>query len=272
MVVNIIQELVTLGLSEYDAKAYVALITCGESMTAYEIAKSSAIPTSKIYEVMGRLIDREIAQPIESNGSRRYTAIDPDEFVARHRARTESTLDRVGSRLASLKGESHAAMIWNLNDYDLLIDKARRMIDDASGEILISLWKDEMRMLHPSLERAVKRKVRTAVVHFGEHEQTVGMLFPHPIADTIYAEKGGRGFAMVADTQCALIGTIRENGQVEGGWSSSYGFVTLAEDYIKHDIYIMKIVSRYERELISRFGEGYALLRDVFSDKERKKS
>ena len=74
---------------------------------------------------------------------------------------------------------------------------------------------------------------------------------------------------MVADSGDAMVGTLYPDGRVEGAWSRTRGFVTLAEDYIKHDIYIMKIVDRYDDELIRRFGENYALLREVFADRER---
>ena len=43
---------------------------------------------------------------------------------------------------------------------------------------------------------------------------------------------------------------------------------TLAEDYVKHDIYIMKIVERFDPELQARFGPGYEKLRDVWNDEE----
>ena len=57
---------------------------------------------------------------------------------------------------------------------------------------------------------------------------------------------------------------------VEGAWSLNRGFVTLAEDYIKHDIYIMKIVERFDPELQARFGPGYEKLRDVWNDEEER--
>ena len=67
----------------------------------------------------------------------------------------------------------------------------------------------------------------------------------------------------------ALMGTIYPDFKVEGAWSVNQGFVTLAEDYVKHDIYIMKIVSRFDDLLISRFGEKYKKLRDIYNDEER---
>ena len=62
------------------------------------------------------------------------------------------------------------------------------------------------------------------------------MIYQHPIEDTIYNEKGGRGLVLVAVTKEALMGTIFPDYRVEGAWSVNQGFVTLAEDYIKHDI------------------------------------
>ena len=46
------------------------------------------------------------------------------------------------------------------------------------------------------------------------------------------------------------------------------GFITLAEDYIKHDIYIMKIVRRFDETLLEKFGDNYKHLRNIFEDRE----
>ena len=66
----------------------------------------------------------------------------------------------------------------------------------------------------------------------------------------------------------ALMATIQNEQRCQGARSRSKGFITLAEDYIKHDIYIMKIVKRFDPELINTFGQNYKLLRDIFSDKD----
>lgn len=268
MVVNLLHDLMSVGLTEYEAKAYSALLSNDGGMTAYEIAKASHIPTSKIYEIVGRLAEREIIHSEETGTARRYTALDPTEFIAQYRLEMESSLTRLAKDLASLGTTSRRSTIWNIGEYDLLIDKGSRMIEGARKSVLISLWAEEMEQLHPLLKKCEKRKIKVAAVHFGECKKSAGQLFPHPIADTLFEEKGGRGLTIVTDSAEALVGTIHDSGSVEGGFSGNRGFVTLAEDYIKHDIYIMKIVSRYDGELIRRFGNNYAMLRDIFSDRE----
>jgi hypothetical protein len=63
----------------------------------------------------------------------------------------------------------------------------------------------------------------------------------------------------VVDGFQALLGTFSEDKPAEGAWSENQGFVNLAEDYIKHDIYVMKIVRRFGQEMQKRFGENYHL-------------
>ena len=125
---------------------------------------------------------------------------------------------------------------------------------------VISAWGDEVKALAGSLSER-EGKVPMALVHFGTPTISFGQTYEHPIADTLYAERGGRGFSLVADGRIALVATFFEDGHVEGAWSKNPGFVLLAEDYIKHDIYIMKIVRRFNQELEGKFGPGYAALR-----------
>jgi len=140
------------------------------------------------------------------------------------------------------------------------------MISRCRSSLLLSLWAEEFSILAPLIREKEKEGVKTAVVHFGPAAETGTLIFEHPIQDTLYQEKGGRGFTLICDANEALSATLSED-SCEGAWSRGRGFVTLAEDYIKHDIYIMKIVKQFDRELVERYGEGYTLLRDIFSDK-----
>lgn len=264
----IIAKLSEIGLSEYEAKAYLALLRSNPS-TAYEIAKESGIPTSKIYQVIHKLVEKGICLLSEENSkTKRYVPIQPDEFLNRHKSTVETLVDSLKEEFSSLDGPQNASHIWNISDYDHLIDKAQRMIHRAHSVLLVSLWKEDLAVLEPALHRADERGVQIALVHFGLPEQEVGQVYYHPIEDTLYAEKGGRGFVLVADSQEVLIGTISYEGKTEGAWSQNKGFVMIAEDYVKHDVYITKILKRFDKELIVRFGERYAKLRDVFRDEE----
>lgn len=146
------------------------------------------------------------------------------------------------------------------------------MIEAAEKVLLLSIWADELQLLEGELKDAERRGVRIALVHFGAPQRRIGQLYHHPIEDTLFEEKGGRALVIVADSREVLIGMVGEDGRTEGAWSRNRGFVMIAEDYVKHDIYIIKMIDRFGPELIRTFGERYAKLRDVLRDEVEPKA
>lgn len=260
-----------LGVSDYEGRVYAALLAANPA-TAYEAAKEAGVPTSKVYEVIARLEARGMVRSLDEGGRKRYLPQSPDDFVETTRRSLGRTLDALKTDLSRLGGPQDQSYVWNLDPSDLL-DKACRMIETAAEAVLVSAWNPEARVLAPLVAEARRRGVKTAVVHFGNGDLDLAGVFRHPIEDTLYAEKGGRGLTVVADGREALMGTLRGEGAEggEGAWSRNHAFVTLAEDYVKHDIYIMKIVERFDPELQRRFGPKYEKLRDVWNDEEERK-
>jgi HTH-type transcriptional regulator, sugar sensing transcriptional regulator len=268
MVVNIVSELLSLGFSEYEARSYLALLSSGQALSAYEIAKSAGLPTSKIYGVLAHLEKRELVSIVDGNGKKKYAAMDPGEFFTQFRQDINDTITRVSHGLKQPKGSVSATAIWNFRDYESFRVRSMRIVNSSTRYLLVSAWEQELTFLEGALKAAEKRGVHIAIIHFGEPRFQIGAMYPHPLKDTLYEERGGRGFVMVSDSQEAVLGTIYGESAIEGAFSMNRGFILLAEDYIKHDIYVMKIVYRMERQLIKRFGPRYQKLRDVFSDLE----
>lgn len=264
---NITEQIKTLGFSEYEAKAYVCLLKI-QPATAYELSQESGIPSSKIYEIIAKLIDKKVFILVEKGKKKKYSALPPKEFIDSRRSFFDKTLTQLEGSLTTISNGIHASCIWNFTEHEFLLDKAERMIKEAKKSILLSIWERELSTLEPALIQAENRNIKIATVHFGKPETSVGQLYHHPIEDTLYREKGGRGFVLVCDSKIALVATINDETGVEGAWSSNHGFIILAEDYIKHDIYIMKIVARFKDTLLKKFGKNFKHLRDIFEDRE----
>lgn len=268
MVVNsIVKQLLEIGFSEYEARGYISLLKINRG-TAYEIAKDSGVPTSKIYGVLSKLLERNVVSVLSEGKKKFYFPLAPEELIARKKSRTLKTLETLEDSLGQIKNETQVSYIWNISDYTSLLEKANRIILNSRQNLLISGWDEELVLLQDNLSLKEAEGVKIAVIHFGETSLTCGMDFHHPIGDTLYSEKGGRGFTLVSDSKEALSATVLEENDVEGAWSLNKGFVIMAEDYIKHDIYMMKIISRMDRDLQRRFGKNYFKLRDIFSDEE----
>lgn len=274
---ELIRNLMYTGLSEYEARAYLALL--GKNpVTAYELAREAGIPTSKVYEVVSRLEAKGMVGVVGGEpGKKTYVPMDPREFLRDHRTMIEHTFAVLETGLTSIRRPPEVSYIWNLSEYAGLMERAVKMIESAEGTLLGSLWPDESGALEQAMEDAALRGVRIARVFYGRVGSVAskaGQVHLHPIHETVYHEKGGRGLLLVADSREALMATISESEgggpkRVEGAISTSRGFVTLAEDYIKHDIYMMKVVKRFDPQLKACFGVRYEYLRDVFSDKEK---
>ncbi len=267
---NAIAKLVDVGLSENEAKAYLALTSVNPT-TAYEIAGLSGIPSSKIYGVLTRLQEKGVVSLADDDKKKRYVPISPEEFIESRRGKLERTLNSLKEDLVSVRTEKDVSYIWNIHDYEYLLEKSSRMILSAEHNILISGWHEELGGFDRLLKTREQENMPISIVHFGKVKTNVGQVFHHPIEDTIYAEKGGRGLVIIVDSKEAMIGTIFNDNRVEGAWSMNKGFVTLAEDYIKHDVYIMKIISRFDDLLKNSFGGRYEQLRDIFHDHELEK-
>src|SRR5579884_1233254 len=264
---EIISQFAGIGFSEYEAKSYLALVQKNPS-TAYEIGKESGVPSSKIYEVLNKLKDKGMIVTVDDEDGRakRYIPQHPEEFLSQYQNGVQKTLQSLRGVLSGLNGNKEASYVWNIMEHDRLVEKAFQIIDSAKKVLLLSLWDEELALLEDPLRAAEQRGVQIALVHFGPPKIRVGQVYYHPIEDTLYAEKQGRALVIVVDSQEVLMGNISREGKTEGAWSRNRGFTMIAEDYVKHDIYIAKIINRFEKELIQRFGEKYVKLRDVFHD------
>ena len=61
-----VEELQRLGMSGYEAKAYVALVAAGGPLNGYEVAKRSGVPRSTVYETLAKLVGRGAAYEVRA--------------------------------------------------------------------------------------------------------------------------------------------------------------------------------------------------------------
>ena len=262
----------TLGLSQYEARAYVALVR-SPKVTAYELAKQSGIPPSKVYEVLERLRAKQLVGVIESGGSPRYAPLDPREAVARYRRTYDVLLDDLDSRLQDLYSADQvgSGYVWNLQGEDAVFGKAADMLAGAAEELLVAAWPEQLSRLEEHLVAADRRGVRIAVCLYGDGDPGVGVVYRHPTDQVVLRDQGASRMVLVADTSEALVGYFPETGSPDGVWSANVGFVQMAKDYVRHDMWIIKLVQRFEGPINAVFGSDRAKLRDIYDPDHRKR-
>ncbi len=254
-----------IGLGEYEAKLYLALLK-HHPAGGYELARSSGVPSSKVYEVLGRLREKDLVFVTDGGRATRYIPADPDEFVERYTRRVTRALDGLKQDLRAVGGDEHVGYVWNLHGRDALLERALHLLAHADQTALVSAWDEELALLAEAVAAAHRRGVRVAVIDYGALAIEADAVYPHPIKDTIAGEKGGRGLTLCVDSRIALVGLVTDGG-ASGAWSENSGFVSAVEDYLKHDIYVQKIVGRFNDLLVRTYGRNYARWRDPYSDR-----
>ena len=68
------------GLSEKEAKIYVACLELGEA-TAYDIALKTHLPRTLMYDLLKRLMERGIASFAIKNKKKYFSVVDPEELI-----------------------------------------------------------------------------------------------------------------------------------------------------------------------------------------------
>jgi len=254
-----------LGFTTYESKAYVALLE-EQPSGAYDIAKRSGIPSSKIYETLNKLLRRSMIRFSGSNvaDTPHYVALPPEALVEQLNQQIKHRTGELLPLLGTLKSSQEPDFIWHIADQPSLVEKSTAIVQSAQKSILLSCWADELAWIKGDLEAAEARSVNIALVHFGKPETIIGATYHHPVEETLYTEKGGRGFTLVVDGEVVVIANLNEERGLDASWSRNRAFVTVAEDYVKHDVYITKVTRFLNEPLMERFGTHYEQLRNIF--------
>ena len=91
-----IARLVDLGLTGYEASAYVALIRRGDA-TASEVARIASLPRQRIYDVLDGLVAQGFAT-VKPGRPAQYTAAAPEEALWRALDRRRAEIDALAGR------------------------------------------------------------------------------------------------------------------------------------------------------------------------------
>jgi sugar-specific transcriptional regulator TrmB len=250
---NIVSLLQSIGFSQYEAQAYLALLQ-HSNVTGYELAKNSGIPASKIYQILTKLIDRELVLVIDSE-PKKYLPISPDEILGRMKVDYLNTVDQLSTKLNKVYTEETLASnyIWHISERDQIMRKIRQFIADAKDHIYLSVWDEEIDEIRDSLQEADNKKVAITIVHFGQKLLGFGTEYPHGREHHIRLARGGRRITLIIDDKIVVVGHFSEDGQCNAAWTANSGLVLLARDYINHDVYTIRIQERFGEEAIDLY-------------------
>lgn len=168
---DIIEHLTQLGMSEYEAKAYIATVVLGEG-TIKEISDESKVPRSRAYDVMERLLEKGFVE-VGNTNPRCYRANDPAEVFGHLIEDMEKARDEVVKALEDIgsTAEKRDNPIWTIKGEWAIDHKVAEMMDSAKKEVvIISIHNDYLRRYAKIVVSASEKRPVTVVMLEGSQD------------------------------------------------------------------------------------------------------
>lgn len=234
-----------IGLSEYQAKAYISLLDEGIS-TAKEVASSAGIPQSRVYEVLDSLETKGFLK-IQPGRPKKFGPLDPDtaieQFCAYKQREQTTELEKIrtnGREFAEMvakngtrQSEVDTDIGWSHPNRHYILERLEELTEQSQSEVLmITTPKSFERILthHGTLleekdsdgvdiraivanDRAIHRSVRTRAQEFVDIrsvEDIRGRLYLYDQQDILlaYHALNDDGYVGISTTSTHLCATL----------------------------------------------------------------
>src|SRR5947199_5915424 len=132
------------GLTEYEVKAYIALVEAGP-VPASQLSTTAGIPYSKIYEILGNLERKGWVETEQGRPSKYYPKA-PSTALESSRARLETTLKSSQADameelqpLYEKKGAREKPDIWIVRGTNNIMHKIRESLGRTKRELFVAM-------------------------------------------------------------------------------------------------------------------------------------
>jgi len=233
MVEKIVEKMMQLGFTQYEAKAYVALLQ-DYPATRYEISKKSGVPRSAIYDITRKLENHGVVNVLSSKPEK-YVPLPPEEFLRMLERRYHQELTDLRESLLGMSTDVEPEQLWNITGYTNLIEKAREMIHSAKKEIYLSAWGREIAELYRVLREVQKRGVKIVVFSFTAVPK-IGLVFSYGLEEKELEKVWDHKLILMCDRQELLMGEAKRRAQRKAAWTKNKAIIGIAANHIVLDI------------------------------------
>lgn len=252
-----IASLEDLGFSNYEAKAYWGLIQ-ENPIGGYRLSKLTGIPRSRIYEILERLTVKGFAVQFRADPVE-YAPLAVEDLMMQLRGNFDDTLSILETEVERLSTKGTQESIWNLRTREMIIKRARAMISRAQKSIHLVAWTETIQELRTELEGAAAQGIRIVTISCGEINTLAGIHYKHAFEEDI-VQMDSNSVNLVIDGNEVLVGETLPADSCQAAWSNNAGLIFVTEEYIRHEVYIHKIIERLSeiagQALQEAFSEG----------------
>jgi sugar-specific transcriptional regulator TrmB len=237
---GLVDRLRVLGMSLYEARVYLGLLRHGPQ-NGNEVAKSAGIPSSKVYSTLEKLAGEGIVHTVTTGSGTQYVSIAPGELMQRFRQEFEEPIEYLEKTLPGLAAFEPASEVLTVTTLEAIRENSRFIIGDATREVYVSIWQEDMDSLRDVLATGSARGVRIYGMLYGDEvPEGIGSWMLHSYQQIVAERLGGRMLTVVADGEEALIAHIPHRGQPSGVRTRNPVLTLIAQEYAHHDLVLQR--------------------------------
>lgn len=247
---NLISSLSGLGVSELEAKIYLALLDSGK-MSPYQIAKKVDISRSSIYNALEHMVHKGMVEVVPED-TVMYLAQEPEVLMSKLEGDYKRNIASATSGLKEYMETRYEEYYAMISDRDTILEKTKKLLRDAKQEIFINTDID-LNVLKDELKAAAERNVRVIVFSFVKQEIACEdvEIFSHDRERR--QDNTDTRLMIVADDDMALIAdACNGRGDWKGTVTNNALMKNIIKEHIHNDIYMLKIRDIYGREIYEK--------------------
>lgn len=226
-----IEKLVKLGFSEYEARAWITLLTESPT-TGHRLAERSGIPPSTVCGVVKNLAHRGAVVTLPQDDAVTYAAVPAAEFLEQLGREHERIITSLKDELSLHKPTLDPGLVWTITGHSNIMARARFMIDQATARIYLALFPADCGLLQPELEAATNRDVQVVVYTTDHIDLPGGRVVVTPVPSDAMDSRQIVELILVRDGQEALIGERLGMQPAQASWTRSPVLVNIAEHHL----------------------------------------
>ena len=247
---DLLAKLTELGFTEYEAKAYLALLD-DYPASGYQISKAAGVPRSMVYEALGRLKQRGAVLETPDERATLYRPLPPDVLLDNHELAQQRLVGELRAGLAGLYQGREEDRVWSIRGREMLLSYARDLICQAQREVFLVLDDPDVAALEEVIAAACQRGVETSAVLTGEAPLRCSQIVRHPPLESQLHELSGT-LVVVVDGQEVLVAANAGEREMTATVTRNRNLVLIVRQFVWMELFAQRIFAHMDDDLLAR--------------------
>lgn len=231
-----------LGFSSNEAKVYITLLK-NNVLNGYEVAKLSGVARSLVYEVINRLVSKGYVIRLDGTPNF-YKCLPYEQLLEQIKQQNKDNLADAERILKNIANDNYQdKYVMNIVGQDKYISQAKELIDNAQGEISMSVWNSTLKLLEQNIASAIKRNVKVYIFAFQPVKIDGATVFSYNIKDAEQLFPYRRNTIVIDGSEC-IIGEIGNDKSVYV-YTRNHAILSLAIDEMVLNIFWQKYIKSH---------------------------